>query len=148
MMIRNNDIDPQRSGVAHHVVGADTRIHADNQRDSRGSRLLDHFAAHPVSVAKAVRDVERCAAAGQLDSLHQDHDGACAVGVVVAIKQYFFFAIDGPAEPGGCRLHVSQQQRIMKIGQTRRKETARLLRVAIAASPQHARGRRSQLDVE
>ena len=114
MVIGDDHIDRQLVGAPHHFRGANARIHADDQLDALGGRLLHHVGAHPVAVPQAVRNEEGRSAAGHLDGFLQDDDRGGAVHIVIAVDQDLLAAAMARASratasvmprssPGACR---------------------------------------------
>ena len=135
MMVGDDDIDAQRGSVAHHFIGANAGIHADDEFDRRRPRRLHDFAAHAVAVAQTVRNVKGCLPAREFDALFQDHDGAGAIHVVIAVKQDALAVFDGPAQTGDSVVHLGEQPRIVQIGQRGFEKPASLLRLSESPGP-------------
>ena len=112
-----------RRAVSAACKGADARIHADDQPHAVGRSALDHFVAHAVAFADAMRHMKVGRSAAKLDGGLQNDDRRGAVDVVVAVNQDFLFALDGrfQAVDGGAEAgHPLGKVKMVKDGERKR----------------------------
>ena len=50
VVIGHDHVDPQPRGVLDHLVGANPRVHADDERDAGRGGVFHHFAPHAIAV--------------------------------------------------------------------------------------------------
>ena len=115
VMVRNDDVDAQFVGAAHHFGGADAGIHADDQLHALFGGGLHHFAAHAVAVLQTVRHVIGGDAAGQFEGLGEQHHAGGAVHVVIAVDQDALALANGARDTLDGRRHVAQGHRIVQF---------------------------------
>ena len=131
--------------------GADAGVHADNQPHAVGSRALDHFVAHAVAFADAVRHVKISRPAAKLDGRLENDNRGRPVHVVVAVNQNFLFALHCRFQPIQSGFHPAHPQRVVKIAKRRRKKTRSRLRLVDATSHQqigkHRQSRRKDFQL-
>ena len=144
-MVRDDHVDAELVGAAHHFGGADAGVHADNQLHSLFGGGFHHFGPHAVAVLQAVRHMIGGDAAGQFEGLGQEHDAGGAVHVVVAVNQDALAFADRARDALDRRRHVAQGQRIVQFFERRMQEAPGLRRVGESAVHQHLGGRRSHL---
>ncbi len=116
MMVGDDDVDAQASGMLDHMIRADAGIDAHNQPYAERGGLFHRVVLHAVTVANPVRDVAGGDAARQVQHFFEHDQRAGAVHIVVAIKQNGFFLFEGAGEARGRGRHAGQQKRIVQIG--------------------------------
>ena len=119
VVIGYDHVDTYSPGMLHDGIRANTRIHADDKGHTFRGSTIDHFGPHTIAVAHAVRHKEIGGSTGKIESLLQDDDGGCAVDIIVAIEQDFFFTLDRLLQAGGSSIHVLQQEWIVHVLQLR-----------------------------
>ena len=142
MVIGDDDVDAEFARASHHFLSANAGVDADDQAHAHGRGALDHFRAHAVAFADAMRHMVRGLAAGQLDGFFQDHHRHGTVHVVVAVDQDFFLGFDGGSQALDGFAHSGERQGIVQVIERRRQESLRGLRIGEAAVHQHTRGER------
>ena len=100
MMIGDDEVNSSSPRALCRGKGASTGIYANHQSNACGGGALYHVTAQIVAFADAVRNMEIRRAAAEFNCRLENHDGGCAVHLVIAVNQdSFFVQLRRPGDP-------------------------------------------------
>ena len=111
MVVRDNQVHPQRLGLGSGGKRPNARIHADDQPDPSRRCIAQHARLHPVALAQAMRHMighTRRSVFGRdaFDGGLQQHRCGRSIDVVVAIDQDRLTVPHGALNPGHSDVHA------------------------------------------
>ena len=125
VVIRDHDVDPERSRPRHRLQRRDAAVHGDDQRAASAPRVLDRIRRQTVAVARAVWDPELDPRSEVAQHGVEQVGRGDAVHIVIPVDQDALAVLDrGPDAVHGT-VHVQQRRGIVQVVQRRLQEPPR-----------------------
>ena len=123
MMVADDEIDAQSLGVGNLLYGLDATVENNDEFHPRVLRILQSFAAHPITLIVAVGNVVVDVGVELLQELvHQSH-GSASIDIVVAIYKDTLLPSHGVIEPVDGHIHILHEEGIDEVGELRTEES-------------------------
>ena len=146
VVVGDDQVDSNAPHSFRRGEGANAGVDADDEPHAVGGGAFNHFVAHAIAFADAMRHVKLSRSPAKLNGRLENDDCRRAIDVVVAVNQNFFFALQRRFQPIQSGFHAAHPQRVVEVGKRRRQKTGRRLGLVDSAPDQqigkHGQGRR------
>ncbi len=117
VMVSDNNIDSQGSGIFHFFIGCDPAIYRDNQRYSPFLGAFYRFFFDAITLVQAVGYIGPDFPSLCVLAEGMDQNGCCgySIHIIIAMDHEGLFAENGFLDSANCFFHLGEKKWRMKI---------------------------------
>ena len=116
VMIRNDNIHPQRLGKLDSFKASHSIIYCNNERDALiFNKILVNTAIRPIAIRKAIGQVDLTLSSQLLQGFLDNRCRGHPISIVIAIDQNLLIILNRCANALHCPLHIMQIIRVVKL---------------------------------